>query len=81
VTPVRLSATGDSPRESGGRAVLDLDELTERQRELARAAAERDYFEPGGPTAETVAAELGITKSTLSEHLRTVQRELFDQLF
>lgn len=81
VTPVRLSAAGDSPRESHRRAVLDLDELTERQRELARAAAERGYFDPDGPAAASVAEELGITKSTLSEHLRAVQRELFDQLF
>ncbi|PSQ12305.1 hypothetical protein BRC93_02625 [Halobacteriales archaeon QS_5_70_15] len=81
VTPVRLSTAGDTPRRSGRRAVLNLDELTERQRELARAAAERGYFEPGGSTAETIAAEFGIAKSTLSEHLRTVQRELFDQLF
>ena len=81
VTPVRLSMTGDSPRESRRRVVLDLEELTERQRELARAAAERGYFRPDGPTAATVAEELDITKSTLSEHLRAVQRELFDQLF
>ena len=81
VTPVRLSTAGGSTGGSHRRAVLDLDRLTERQRELARAAAERGYFEPDGPTAEAVAEELDITKSTLSEHLRAVQRELFDQLF
>jgi DNA-binding transcriptional ArsR family regulator len=82
VEPVRLSTgAGTSDPDPTRRAVLDLEELTERQRELARAAAERGYFEPGGPTAEAVAEELEITKSTLSEHLRAVQRELFDQLF
>jgi DNA-binding CsgD family transcriptional regulator len=81
VTPVRLSTVGGSTGGSHRRAVLDLDRLTERQRELARAAAERGYFDPDGPTAEAVAEELDITKSTLSEHLRAVQRELFDQLF
>lgn len=80
VTPVRLS-TGGAAGESQRRVVLDLDHLTERQRELARAAAERGYFDPDGATAEAVAEELDITKSTLSEHLRAVQRELFDQLF
>jgi hypothetical protein len=81
VTPVRLSTAGGPPGESGRRAVLDLEELTDRQRELARAAAERGYFEADGPTAAAMAQELDITKSTLSEHLRAVQRELFDQLF
>ena len=80
VTPVRLS-TGGSVGGSPRRAVLDLDRLTERQRELSRAAAERGYFETDGPTAGAVAEDLDITKSTLSEHLRAVQRELFDQLF
>jgi len=81
VTPVRLSTVGGGPREAQRRAVLDLDELTDRQRELARAAVDRGYFDADGPSADAVAEELDITKSTLSEHLRAVQRELFDQLF
>lgn len=80
VRPVRLSPAGETPG-AHRRAVLHLDELTDRQRELARAAAARGYYDADGPNAETVAEELGITKSTLSEHLRAVQRELFDQLF
>jgi hypothetical protein len=80
VRPVRLSPAG-ATSDAHRRAVLHLDELTDRQWELARAAADRGYFDPDGPSAETVAEEFGITKSTLSEHLRAVQRKLFDQLF
>jgi predicted DNA binding protein len=61
--------------------VVELSSLTTRQRELARFAAERGYFDPDGPAAETVAAELDIAKATLSEHLRRVQREVASQLF
>lgn len=64
-----------------GAAVYDLDRLTARQREVAAAAVERGYFDPDGPTAETVAEELGVSKSTLSEHLRAVQRDLARQVF
>lgn len=81
VEPVRLSTAGRVQGESRRRAVLDLDELTDRQRELARAAVDRGYFDADGPSADAVAEELDITKSTLSEHLRAVQRELFGQLF
>ncbi len=62
-------------------AVYDLDQLTERQREVAARAVERGYFDPDGPAAETVADELGVSKSTLSEHLRAVQRNLARQVF
>lgn len=62
-------------------AVYDLDQLTERQREVAARAVERGYFDPDGPAAKTVADELGVSKSTLSEHLRAVQRNLARQVF
>jgi hypothetical protein len=61
--------------------ILDIDELTDRQREVARAAVERGYFDPDGPSAADVADDLGIAKATLSEHLRAVQRELVQQAF
>lgn len=66
---------------SAGTATVDLSALTERQREVAAAAVERDYFDPQGPSAAELADELGVSKSTLSEHLRAVQRELARQLF
>lgn len=62
-------------------ALLDIDELTDRQREVARAAVERGYFDTDGPSAADIAAELGIAKATLSEHLRAVQSELVRQAF
>lgn len=62
-------------------AVVELAGLTDRQRTVARRAAEAGYFKADGPAAEDVAADLGITKSTLSEHLRAVQAELLDQVF
>jgi len=62
-------------------AQIALGGLTERQREVATVAVERGYFNPDGPTAETVAADIGVSKSTLSEHLRVVQRALVQQTF
>jgi hypothetical protein len=61
--------------------IIDIDELTDRQREVARAAVDRGYFDPEGPAAAAVADDLDIAKATLSEHLRTVQRELVRQAF
>jgi hypothetical protein len=75
---VTRDAVGD---RAGGTATVDLSALTERQREVAVAAVERGYFDPCGPSAAVLADELGISKSTLSEHLRAVQRELVRQLF
>lgn len=61
--------------------LLDIDELTDRQREVARAAVERGYFQTDGLSAAEVAEDLDISKGTLSEHLRAVQRELVQQAF
>jgi hypothetical protein len=81
VSTEQLSRGGDGVEADTERAVVDLTALTTRQRELARFAAERDYFDPEGPSAETIAAELDIAKATFSEHLRTVQAEVAGQLF
>lgn len=62
-------------------AVLDLTVLTERQREAARVAVEHRYFDADGADADEVAAELGISKATLSDHLRAVRAELGEQAF
>ncbi|WP_276261425.1 helix-turn-helix domain-containing protein [Haloglomus litoreum] len=81
----QLIRAGDDAPEGVSAAsettILDVDELTARQREVARAAVERGYFDPDGPSAAEVADELGIAKATLSEHLRAVQRELVRQAF
>ncbi|WP_066415621.1 helix-turn-helix domain-containing protein [Halorubrum aethiopicum] len=60
---------------------IDLTGVTDRQAEVAAAAAERGYFEPGGASAADLADELGIAKSTVSEHLRLVTASLFSQVF
>lgn len=55
-----------------------LDSIPRRQRELLNIAYERDYFEiPRGVTLEEIADEMGITKTTASNHMRKAQREVF----
>jgi hypothetical protein len=78
-TPERVVGAVDSVAEH--LEVVDLSSVTDRQRELAAAAAEQRYFSPEGPSAATLAEEFDIAPGTLSEHLRTVQAELFQQLF
>lgn len=56
---------------------VDRSELTERQQEVLETAHEMGYFQhPKGANAGEVAAALGITTSTFSEHLATAQNKL-----
>lgn len=56
-----------------------LDLLTDRQREALVAAREMGYFDiPRRASTADVAAELGITASSLSERLRRAQGHLVD---
>ncbi|MEZ3117133.1 bacterio-opsin activator domain-containing protein, partial [Halobaculum sp. MBLA0147] len=58
---------------------VDTDEvgLTDRQREVVTAAHAAGYYAwPRERTAEQVAESLGISVSTLSEHLRTAHRKI-----
>ena len=56
--------------------------LTDRQRETLQTAFHAGYFDwPRSADADTVAAELGIAQSTLSQHLRTAERKLLEELF
>jgi Predicted DNA binding protein len=58
------------------------DRLTDRQREALRIAFHTGYFDwPRSANADTVAAEIGIAQSTLSQHLRTAERKLLEELF
>lgn len=60
---------------------VDLDRLTDRQREVLLTAHEMGYFEyPRQSNATAVAAELGIEPSTFSEHLAVAQGKLFGEL-
>ena len=77
VEPRRLS-DGD-PTGGGQQAVVDLSQLTDRQREAAAIAIEQGYFASDGADAGAVADQLGVSQSTLSEHLRAVESELLSQ--
>lgn len=55
--------------------------LTDRQREVARTATRMGYYDPDGASAAAVAAELEISTSTLSTHLRRITRKLFRYAF
>jgi len=60
-------------------AFVDRSRLTDRQREVLRAAYERGYFEhPKGANAGEVAAALDISPSTFREHLAAAQRKVLD---
>jgi predicted DNA binding protein len=56
--------------------------LTERQHEVAGEALARGYYDwPRKLTNEELAAELGISRATLHEHLRKAERALFSSVF
>ncbi|ERH10025.1 MAG: PAS sensor histidine kinase [halophilic archaeon J07HX64] len=58
------------------------DQLTDRQREALQTAFHAGYFDwPRSADADTVAAEIGIAQSTLSQHLRTAEQKLLAELF
>lgn len=51
--------------------------LTDRQREVLRTAYESGYYErPRRTTGEELAAHLGISNATLSQHVRAAERNL-----
>lgn len=59
-----------------------VEALTDRQREVLTTAFERDYFDvPRGVTAEELAAEFDLDKSTVLEHLRRAERNLLERTF
>ncbi|WP_280585599.1 helix-turn-helix domain-containing protein [Halorubrum sp. Boch-26] len=60
---------------------IDLSGVTERQATVAAVAVEKGYFEPDAATADEIAADLGLAKSTVSEHLRLVTATVLSQLF
>lgn len=55
------------------------DPLSDRQREVFEFARERGYYErPRGVSAADLAAELGVSKATVLEHLRKAESKLLD---
>lgn len=58
------------------------DRMTERQREVLRAAYTSGYYErPREKTGAEVAADLGISSATFSQHIRVAERNLLEILY
>ena len=74
-----LRSTGDAGAHN--LVFVDRGQLTDRQREVLETAHEMGYFaHPKGANAGEVATELGITRSTFSEHLAAAQSKLMDAI-
>lgn len=60
--------------------LTDIDDrLTERQHVVFEAARQHGYYEwPREITADALAAEIGISKATVLEHLRKAEAKLLD---
>lgn len=74
---------GIAPRftDTGFQQVVQ-NHLTDRQREVLKTAFEAGYYEwPRKCTGEDIAAELGITSATFSEHITAAERKLLTVLF
>jgi predicted DNA binding protein len=79
---VSLAALRAGDDAEASRTVLvDLGDLTDRQRETAALAVRLGYFESGGASAGELADRLDVSKSTVSEHLRAVRAKVGTQLF
>lgn len=58
-----------------------FDAVTDRQREILETAYDRGYFDvPRRASAAEVAAELDLDASTVTEHLRRAEHNLFSEL-
>ncbi|MFT4891964.1 MAG: putative DNA binding protein [Halobacteriales archaeon] len=76
-----VQAGGRGDGESDDLVFVDRGALTDRQLQVLTTAHEMGYFEYSKESnAGEVAAELGISTSTFSEHLAAAQRKLFGAL-
>lgn len=81
--PVRLEYLVQTRAGDGDAGVVpvDVDRLTDRQREVLETAYEMGYFAyPRESNAREVAAALDIGPSTLSEHLSAAQSKLLGEI-
>jgi predicted DNA binding protein len=63
-------------------AQINLQKLTDRQYEVIETVYRMGYFGyPRNANAKEVAASLGITSSTLTEHLNIAQAKIFEEIF
>ncbi|MFC4551931.1 MULTISPECIES: helix-turn-helix domain-containing protein [Halorussus] len=79
--PVTVKSKREITSVAADRPLLTLDtalpDLSPRQREALLTAAESGYYEiPREITTEVVAAEMGIERRTLEEHLRRAENKL-----
>ncbi|WP_049921574.1 helix-turn-helix domain-containing protein [Halopiger djelfimassiliensis] len=73
--------TQDHEDDSSDPVIVDREALTARQREILETAHEMGYFEyPKGANATDVAEELGVARSTFTEHLAAAQTKLMDAI-
>lgn len=73
--------TQDHDGDSSDPVIVDREELTARQREILETAHEMGYFEyPNGANATDVAEELGVARSTFTEHLAAAQTKLMNAI-
>ncbi|WP_049927970.1 helix-turn-helix domain-containing protein [Halopiger goleimassiliensis] len=73
--------TQDHEEASGDPVIVDRDVLTDRQQEILETAYEMGYFEyPKGANATDVAEELGVARSTFTEHLAAAQTKLMESI-
>ncbi|MDG5777622.1 helix-turn-helix domain-containing protein [Haloarculaceae archaeon H-GB2-1] len=79
VTVHQLSTAG--PDADGDPVFVDRSLLTARQREVLETAHEMGFFDyPDGANASEVAEDIGISRSTFSEHLATAQTKLLNAI-
>ncbi|WP_435552822.1 helix-turn-helix domain-containing protein [Natrinema sp. CGMCC1.2065] len=73
--------TQDHEEVSADPVVVDREILTDRQQEIVETAHEMGYFDyPKGANATDVAEELGVARSTFTEHLAAAQTKLMDAI-
>ncbi|GAB3668438.1 helix-turn-helix domain-containing protein [Halopiger thermotolerans] len=73
--------TQDHEDSSADPVIVDREVLTERQREILETAHELGYFDyPKGANATDVAEELGVARSTFTEHLAAAQTKLMAEI-
>lgn len=71
----------EKDRKKGNSTFIDLDRLTDRQKEVLNKAYDMGYFEhPKKANAGNVAEELDISLSTFVEHLSTAQKKILKQI-
>jgi len=75
IAVTRITAAGvNNPQE-----IRRMDHLSEGQREAFELARQHDYYAwPRGISTRELAAELGVSKTTLLEHLRKAEAKLLD---